>query len=67
MRKESLSTHTDDQSSDTQSRLDSFDKKTKKRNSKHKTTEFSYLLERKALRIMRRYYKEGFDEKYSYK
>ena len=43
------------------------DKKSKRRNAKHKTTEFSYLLERKALRIMRRYFKEGFDERYSYK
>ena len=37
---------------------------------KHKTTEYFYLLERKALRMMRRYYKESFEEyasKYKYK
>ena len=32
-----------------------------------KTTEFKYLLERKALRIMRRYYKESFEKMYKYK
>lgn len=37
---------------------------------KHKTTEYFYLLERKAIRMMRRYYKESFEEfakKYKYK
>lgn len=37
---------------------------------KHKTTEYFYLLERKALRMMRRYYKESFESyasKYKYK
>lgn len=37
---------------------------------KHKTTEFFYLLERKALRMMRRYYKEeleNYASKYKYK
>lgn len=37
---------------------------------KHKTTEYFYLLERKALRMMRRYYKESFEDyssKYKYK
>jgi hypothetical protein len=37
---------------------------------KHKTTEYFYLLERKALRMMRRYYKEAFElyaNKYKYK
>lgn len=37
---------------------------------KHKTTEFFYLLERKALRMMRRYYKEALESyatKYKYK
>jgi hypothetical protein len=37
---------------------------------KHKTTEYFYLLERKALRMMRRYYKEAFEKyasKYKYK
>lgn len=37
---------------------------------KHKTTEFFYLLERKALRMMRRYYKEALEQyatKYKYK
>lgn len=28
---------------------------------KHKMTEFSYLLQRKSLRMMRRYYKEAFE------
>jgi hypothetical protein len=32
-----------------------------------KTTEFRYLLERKVLRIMRRYYKEGFEKLFKYK
>ena len=32
-----------------------------------KTTEFRYLLERKALRIMRRYYKEKFEKQFKYK
>lgn len=32
-----------------------------------KTTEFKYLLERKALRIMRRYYKEQFEKMFKYK
>lgn len=32
-----------------------------------KTTEFRYLLERKALRIMRRYFKESFERMYKYK
>ena len=41
--------------------------RSKKRTKSHKTTEFSYLLERKALRIMRRYYKENFDSRFSYK
>lgn len=45
---------------------DSQDRKRKK----HKTTEYFYLLERKALRMMRRYYKESFESyasKYKYK
>ena len=37
---------------------------------KHKTTEFQYLLERKAFRMMKKYYKDQFEEfasKYKFK
>ena len=37
------------------------------RDGTQKTTEFKYLLERKALRIMRRYYKEQFEKMFKYK
>mmetsp|Transcript_12897 Transcript_12897/g.14770 ORF Transcript_12897/g.14770 Transcript_12897/m.14770 type:complete len:86 (-) Transcript_12897:461-718(-) len=35
--------------------------KTKKKIRKHKMTEFSYLLQRKCIRMMRRYYKDSFE------
>lgn len=47
---------------------DSKDKKKRrqktKRNLPHKLTEFSYLLQRKALRMMKKYYKQMFEKSF---
>jgi hypothetical protein len=50
--------------------IDEFANCSSTKRKKHKTTEYFYLLERKALRMMRRYYKEAFENyasKYKYK
>lgn len=38
-----------------------------KRGEANKTTEYRYLLERKAFRIMRWYFKQNFDQMFKYK
>jgi hypothetical protein len=50
--------------------IDELSESKDRKRKKHKTTEYFYLLERKALRMMRRYYKESFEDyasKYKYK
>lgn len=50
--------------------IDDFANCSSTKRKKHKTTEYFYLLERKALRMMRRYYKEAFENyasQYKYK
>ena len=49
---------------------DDFESNLDRKRKKHKTTEYYYLLERKALRMMRRYFKDAFESyanKYKYK
>lgn len=50
--------------------IDDVEDSQERKRKKHKTTEYYYLLERKAIRMMRRYFKESFEDfstKYKYK
>ena len=68
--KEELKETNDDYEEDKDEPIDDVEFSEERKRKKHKTTEYYYLLERKSIRMMRRYFKESFEDfskKYKYK